>query len=68
MGFYFRKSINFGLFTLNFSKSGIGISFGTTGARFSLGPKGGRMNLGRNGVYYRKDISKSTLKNLTGKK
>ena len=33
MGFRFRKSINFGPFRINFSKSGIGYSFGGKGFR-----------------------------------
>ena len=34
MGFRFRKSINvFGLFRINFSKSGIGFSYGVPGYR-----------------------------------
>ena len=33
MGFRFRKSISFGPFRLNFSKSGVGYSFGGKGFR-----------------------------------
>ena len=33
MGFRFRKSISFGPFRLNFSKSGVGCSFGGKGFR-----------------------------------
>ena len=39
MGFYFKKSINLGICRINFSKSGISVSFGVKGLRFSLGPK-----------------------------
>src|SRR2546425_4982126 len=56
MGFYFRKSIGFGPFRLNFSKSGIGASFGVRGARISAGPRGTYINVGRNGFYYRQKI------------
>ena len=56
MGFYFRKSINLGLFRINFSKSGIGISFGVKGCRVSMGPKGTTLNAGKNGLYYSKTI------------
>ena len=33
MGFRFRKSLNFGPFRINFSKSGVGYSFGGKGFR-----------------------------------
>ena len=62
MGAKIRKSINFGLFRLNISKSGIGISFGIKGARFSLGPKGPEIHAGRHGLYYRKNLNKSKNK------
>jgi hypothetical protein len=56
MGFFFRKSKSFGLFRLNFSKSGVGISTGVKGARVSVGPRGTELHLGRKGVYYRKKL------------
>ena len=56
MGFYIRKSKNFGPFRLNFSKSGIGLSTGVKGARISTGPNGTYFNAGTNGVYYRKKL------------
>jgi hypothetical protein len=56
MGFYFWKSIRFGPFRLNFSKSGVGASFGVRGARVSTGPRGTYLNLGRWGFYFRKKI------------
>src|SRR5439155_26195232 len=52
MAFYFRKSIGFGPFRLNLSKSGIGASFGVRGARISAGPRGTYISVGRNGFYY----------------
>lgn len=64
MGFYFRKSKGFlgGLFRLNFSKKGIGISTGVKGARFVVGPAGTYVHLGRNGFYYKKYLGKNLLK------
>jgi hypothetical protein len=40
MGWSFRRSKSFGLFRLNFSKSGVGYSFGVPGARIGLSAKG----------------------------
>src|SRR4051812_18292471 len=57
MGFYFRKSIGFGPFRLNFSKSGIGVSAGVRGARVSTGPRGTYINAGTHGFYYRQKIN-----------
>lgn len=67
MGFYIRKSIKFGPFRVNFSKSGIGVSAGVKGARISKGPKGTIVHLGSNGVYYRKSLlgGKNVSKNVT---
>lgn len=56
MGFYFRRSINFGPLRLNFSKSGIGVSAGVKGARISSGPRGTYVHAGRNGFYYSQRI------------
>ena len=61
MGFFIRKSINLGLFRINFTKSGIGISFGTTGARVSVNPKQTQLHLGRKGVYYKKSVKTADL-------
>jgi S-DNA-T family DNA segregation ATPase FtsK/SpoIIIE len=60
MGFFLRKSIKFGPFRINLSKSGIGVSGGVKGARISARPRGGQLNLGRKGLYYRKQLSTST--------
>lgn len=58
MGLYFRKSKSIGPFRINFSKSGVGVSTGVKGARISKGPRGTTVYAGRDGVYYRKTISK----------
>ncbi|MGC2235440.1 MAG: DUF4236 domain-containing protein [Pyrinomonadaceae bacterium] len=60
MGFYFRKSVNFGIFRLNFSKSGIGVSAGVKGARISKTPKATYVHFGTNGFYYKQRINTST--------
>ena len=59
MGIYFRRSINFGPFRLNFSKSGIGYSLGTPWLRFGSGPRGKRISstIPGTGINYRSDIS-----------
>jgi hypothetical protein len=68
MGFYIRKSKNFGPFRLNFSKSGIGVSAGVKGARISTGPSGTFFNAGANGIYYRKKLGSKRNTNLKYKK
>jgi S-DNA-T family DNA segregation ATPase FtsK/SpoIIIE len=60
MGFFLRKSIKFGPFRINLSKSGIGVSGGIKGARISTSPRGTQLNLGRKGVYYRKQFNSRT--------
>jgi S-DNA-T family DNA segregation ATPase FtsK/SpoIIIE len=60
MGFFLRKSIKFGPFRINLSKSGIGVSGGIKGARISAGPRGTQLNVGRKGLYYRKQLSTRT--------
>jgi len=63
MGFYFRKSINLGLFRINISKSGIGISFGVKGFRVSVDPKGKTtLNAGKGGLHYTKTLKKASNK------
>lgn len=64
MGFYFRKSKSLlgGLFRLNFSKRGIGVSSGVKGARFVVGPAGTYVHLGRKGFYYKKYLGKGLFK------
>lgn len=56
MGLFFRKSIKFGPFRINLSKSGVGVSAGIKRARISTGPKGTYINVGRGGLYYRQKI------------
>ena len=60
MGFFFRKSVKFGPFRINFSKSGIGLSTGVRGARISVGPRGAFVNVGAGGFYYRKKLNAKT--------
>ena len=62
MGFYFRKSVNFGPFRFNFSKSGIGVSTGVKGFRVGTGPNGNYVHMGRNGIYYKKSFGKNNNK------
>ena len=62
MGFYFRKSVNFGPFRFNFSKSGIGVSTGVKGFRVGTGPNGNYVHMGRNGIYYKKTFGKNNGK------
>ena len=56
MGFYFRKSKNFGPFRVTASKSGLSFSVGVKGFRISSGPRGRYISMGANGLYYRKRI------------
>lgn len=59
MGFYLRKSFNFGPFRLNLSKSGLGASVGVKGARVNINPKGVvGVHAGRGGLYYRKSLGR----------
>ena len=62
MGLYFKKSINLGICKLNFSKSGVSVSFGVKGFRISIGPKGIQFNAGRKGIYYNKTVSTKKIK------
>lgn len=62
MGWYLRRSLNFGPFRLNFSKSGIGASVGVTGARVSFGPRGNYVHMGRHGVYYRERLGSTPVR------
>jgi curved DNA-binding protein CbpA len=62
MGFYFRKSLKFGGFRVNLSKSGIGYSYGVKGFRISTGPRGTYATIGSNGFYYRERIDKPGIK------
>ena len=60
MGFRYRKSVNFGPFRLNFSKSGIGYSIGGKHARYTKKANGGTrttMTFAGTGISYVKDYS-----------
>ena len=61
MGFRFRKSINFGPFRLNFSKSGVGYSVGGKGFRVTKKAGGGHRttaSIPGTGISYVKDSPK----------
>jgi hypothetical protein len=54
MSWSYRKSVGLGHGgRLNFSKSGVGVSYGTKGYRISTGPRGTYVTLGFGGVRYR---------------
>lgn len=57
MGWSFRKSVGYGLFKVNFSKSGVSYSMGVRGARVNLGPRGTYVNLNAHGINYRQRIA-----------
>jgi hypothetical protein len=57
MGFYIRKSFNFGPLRLNLSRSGLGASVGVKGTRIGVGPRGSYVHVGRGGLYYRQTLS-----------
>lgn len=60
MGFLFRKQLRLGrFFSLNLSKSGLGLSVGPPGAKVSVNRKRARMQVGipGTGIGYRKDMS-----------
>jgi hypothetical protein len=59
MGWSFRRSKSFGLFRLNFSKSGVGFSFGVPGARIGISSKGKKYVRGGipgTGLYYQQNL------------
>ena len=59
MGFRFRKSVGFGPFRINFSKSGVGYSVGGKGVRFTKKAKGGfrsTVSAPGTGLSYSKDF------------
>lgn len=56
MGLYFRKSVRFGPFRVNFSGTGIGVSAGIPGLRFGAGPRGNYVQMGAHGIYYRSSL------------
>lgn len=65
MGFRFRKSMNFGPFRLNFSKSGVGYSFGGKGFRVTKKAGGGTRttaSIPGTGISYVKDSTSGKKK------
>jgi hypothetical protein len=57
MSFFFRRSVGFGPFRLNLSKSGIGASVGVKGARLTRSARGTTyVTVGENGFYYREAL------------
>lgn len=65
MGFRFRKSVNFGPFRVNLSKSGVGYSFGGKGFRFTKKAGGGTRttaSIPGTGISYVKDHGSSKKK------
>jgi hypothetical protein len=59
MGWLFRRSKSFGLFKLNFSKSGVGYSFGVPGVRMGVNAKGRKYVRGGipgTGLYYQSSL------------
>lgn len=65
MGFRFRKSVNFGPFRLNFSKSGVGYSFGGKGFRVTKKAGGGTRttaSIPGTGISYVKDSASGKKK------
>lgn len=64
MTFFLRKAVRLGkFFRLNLSKSGAGVSIGVKGLRVSLGPRGNELHGGRYGLYFRRRLAASWLKN-----
>src|SRR5580693_5083745 len=61
MGYFFRKSLNFGPVRLNLSKSGVGASVGVKGARVTMTPRGTTyITVGSHGFYYREAVSQGS--------
>lgn len=56
MGLYLKKAFNFGPLRVNFSKSGLGLSFGIKGMRIGSGPGGNYIHGGRKGLYFKKSL------------
>jgi hypothetical protein len=65
MSLYLRKSFRAGPVRFNVSKSGVGISAGIKGARVGTGPRGSYVHGGRNGLYYRRNLTSKTTKNVS---
>ena len=66
MGFRARKSVNFGGFRINFSKSGVGYSYGCRGARVTHTAKGTirkTLFVPGTGIYWVSETGKKKVKN-----
>lgn len=64
MGWRFRRSMGFGPFRLNMSKSGIGYSWGIPGIRVSTSPNGRRylwLSLPGTGFAWSKEIGRAQV-------
>jgi Protein of unknown function (DUF4236) len=64
MGLYFRKSVRFGPFRVNFSGKGIGLSAGIPGFRLGTGPRGNYVQMGGHGVYYRTSLPSGRVQGI----
>lgn len=64
MGFYTRKSINFGGTRFDFSKSGIGASVGVKGFRVGTNSRGNYIHMGRGGLHYRAVLGKKQTRRM----
>lgn len=57
MNIFFRKAIKLGLFRINLSKNGAGISMGPKGIKAGVSPRGGvYIAGGRGGVQFRHNV------------
>jgi hypothetical protein len=59
MGIYIRKSVSFGPFRFNLSKSGVGLSVGVPGFRVGMSPRGNYIHMGRGRLYYRATLPRT---------
>lgn len=69
MGWGFRRSVNFGPFRMNMSKSGMGYSVGGAGFRTGVSAKGRRftrLSIPGTGIYYTKSGNSPSGVNPTG--
>ena len=63
MGFFFRKSVNFGPLRVNFSRSGVGYSVGAGGFRTGVRPNGrrySRVTIPGTGIGYQQEHPRGT--------
>lgn len=64
MGLFFRKSVRFGPFRVNFSNGGLGLSAGIPGFRVSAGPRGNFIQMGAHGIYYRASLGEPSRSSI----